>query len=426
MSTKKRSAASTKLPKRGKNKLPKRKKTKIKFGKRTISALRPPKFKPYYVKGDTETPCLFIRVTPTAKTFFWQKTVRREQKHVNIGRFPEINVEQARAKAADISADYTKGIDVQENKKAKREEMTLGDVWHDYRQNRKRRNGGEDSVALDYQWKSYFKKWKDKQLSEITKAKAQRMILDIRKDAPFHGNRIHAYGRAMFNHAIRELEWNGENPFRFAMVPEKGRERSRRKGARLYDHQIPDFMNGLQACSESMRILFLCSLYTGRRVGEVQAMRWDQLDLKAGLWFLPKTKPGIPQQATLPGQLVDLLKEREKKRKSDEWVFPSPSKSGHVEEIKKAWAIVREASGLHELQARDLRRSFISMAQEAGVPIAAVQAQVGHADIATTARHYTAFSDSEQRRQLDRTVKRMIEAATVKEAEETTEGEALS
>ena len=138
-------------------------------------------------------------------------------------------------------------------------------------------------------------------------------------------------------------------------------------------------------------------------------MRWGDLDLKAGLWSLTETKTE-PQIAGLPNAIVDLLVER-KKDAISEWVFPSPSKSGHVQEIKKAWAIVRKVSGLHDLQARDLRRTFISWAQEAGVPIAAVQVQVGHANIATTAKSYTAFSDTEKKKALHETVSSMIEAA---------------
>ena len=92
-------------------------------------------------------------------------------------------------------------------------------------------------------------------------------------------------------------------------------------------------------------------------------------------------------------------------------MFPSPSKSGHVEQIKKAWDIVREHSGLHDLQARDLRRTLASWAQDVNVPIAAVQAQLGHASVTTTAKHYTEISQTVQRAALDATVASMIDAA---------------
>ena len=159
----------TKLPKRGKNKLPPRGKKgkrraakqaadtrRFKFTKTKVQALKLAGKGQRVVYRDTQTPHLCLRVTSTAKTFFWEKTVRGSQKRVTIGRFPEINVEQARDQADDIAADYVKGIDVQEQRSAKRGEGTFGELWQDYRQRRKRRKEGKESKALDYQWKRYF------------------------------------------------------------------------------------------------------------------------------------------------------------------------------------------------------------------------------------------------------------------------------
>ncbi len=112
----------------------------------------------------------------------------------------------------------------------------------------------------------------------------------------------------------------------------------------------------------------------------------------------------------MPTALTDQLVVHQRKTKSP-WVFPSPSKSGHVEQIMKAWNEVREASDLHHLQARDLRRTLASWAQDVDVPIAAVQAQLGHASISTTAKHYTSISRDVKRAALESTVASMIEAA---------------
>lgn len=355
--------------------------------------------------NDTRTPHFRLRVTPTAKTFFWEKTIRREKVRVTIGPYPEVSPEIARQRAEAIAADYVNGIDVAGEKRADLAELTLGELWQDFKQNRARKIPGKESVALNYQWDKHFKIWQALRLSEISHARARKKIIGIRKRAPFHANRIQRHGQAMFNHAIKELQWRGENPFNFALVSEKGRARKER----LKPGDMPRFMKGLEACSESMRLLFLFSLYSGRRVGEVQAMRWVDLDLDAKEWHLPETKSGEPQVARLPTVLLAELTKRRRKIKSP-WVFPSPSKSGHVEEIKKAWQTVRAVSGLKKLQARDLRRTLASWAQETNVPIATVQAQLGHADMSTTAKHYTTIDHTLQQLALDATVQSMIDA----------------
>ena len=139
-------------------------------------------------------------------------------------------------------------------------------------------------------------------------------------------------------------------------------------------------------------------------------MRWVDLDLETGTWCIPMTKVGESQDAVLPSAIMEMLSVRQKKS-SSVWVFPSPSKTGHVQEIKKAWATLRKVSGLHELQARDLRRTLASWAQEVNVPIAVVQSQLGHSSITTTAKHYTSIDSNVQRAALEKTVASMVEAA---------------
>ena len=311
--------------------------TRIKFGKRNVGALPSPPTGKRNIYRDTMTPHYCIRVTPTAKTFFWENTIRGVQKRVTIGRFPEINIDQA---------------------------------------------------------------------SEIAYDKARKLIFGIRKHAPFHANRIQRHGSAMYNYAIKQLRWKGENPFSFDFLSEAGRERTER----LHPADMPRFMTGLDAVSEGMRVLFLAALYSGRRVGGVRTMRWVDLDFETGIWSLRHTKAGKPQEATLPSALIQILADRQRIVRGP-WVFPSPSKSGHVEQIKSAWDRVRIASGLHKLQARDLRRTLASWAQDVSMPMAAVQAQLGHRNIATTARHYTNINQTVQRAALDTTVASMIEAA---------------
>jgi integrase len=84
-----------------------------------------------------------------------------------------------------------------------------------------------------------------------------------------------------------------------------------------------------------MRLLFLCALRTGRRIGEVKAMRWDDLTLDDRLWV--SADEDWSAKTWLRASIAAELKERwENAGKPEEgWVFPSPSKSGHIEESRK-------------------------------------------------------------------------------------------
>ena len=382
------------------------------FGKRAIEALPTPEQGKRQIYRDKQNQYLFLRVTPTAKTFFWQQTKKGKQNTVTISKYPAINAEQARDQASDITASYVKGENVAKEIRDSRQEMTLGELWADFRVNRKK-GQGRISEAYEYVWERHYSGWKNEKLSDLSYSKCRKMILKIRKNAPVHGNRVQRLGKAMWNYAIKQLRWKGENPFTFDQVSEKGRSR---KTYRLHPSDMSAFMAALDTLpGENMKDLFLMSLFSGRRIGECRSMRWVDLDLQGGIWTIPDTKSGMAQTCVIPKPLVNILVDRNKlnieKDEPSTWVFPAHSKTGHVEAINTAWELVRKETGFKHLQARDLRGTLASWLQEAGVPIAGASQQLGHADIATTAQHYTSISSSLQRIGMDSAVKAMLEAA---------------
>lgn len=377
------------------------------FGKTSINNLPTPATGKRSIHRDERNQYLFLRVTPTAKTFYWQQTIKGKQHTVTIGKFPAINAEQARDKAKEITADYVMGTDVQAEIRADRQEMTLGELWADYRVNRKR-GQGRISEAYEYLYKRHYIHWKNKPLSDISYSMARKLILDIRPDAPVHANRVQRLGKALFNHGIKELRLKVENPFLFSQVSEKGRSR---KTYRLHPADMPAFMAALDTLpGDNMKVLFLTSLFSGRRIGECKSMRWVDIDLQGGIWTIPTTKSGMSQTCVIPKPLVELLTDRKPTIKG-EWVFPAHSKTGHVEAINTAWKLIRKETGFTHLQARDLRGTLTSWLQEAGVPLVGAQQQLGHADSSTMAGSYTTISHSLQRIGVDAATAAMLEAA---------------
>lgn len=69
---------------------------------------------------------------------------------------------------------------------------------------------------------------------------------------------------------------------------------------------------------------------TAQRRGEVCGMRWDELDLEAGLWHLPasRTKNGHPHTLPLTTAVIEILEELAPKAKKTDsnFVFPARGK----------------------------------------------------------------------------------------------------
>ncbi len=80
----------------------------------------------------------------------------------------------------------------------------------------------------------------------------------------------------------------------------------------------------------------------------------------------------------LAPQALSFLKERYK-NKNCNWVFPSPSsKSGHIEEPKKAWKNLLERAEIEDLRIHDLRRTLGSWQAATGANSFIIGKSLGH------------------------------------------------
>jgi integrase len=255
-------------------------------------------------------------------------------------------------------------------------------VWEDYRENRERKRDNADSRSLDNQWKNHLSHWQDRKLSEITIQDVRPHILKLRKSIPVTANRVHRQGKAMFNHAISELKWKGENPFNFAQLSEKGRERDRSVSKGELQRLFTAFD---QLQSQSTADLFRMCIYTGQRVGNVREMHFSDVDMEEGVWFIQHTKQGKPHRAVLPTAAMELL---EAKEGDSDLVFPGrmegkPITSGGY---RKAWERALNLADIDDLIVHDLRSIHATQNLEAGV-VDQIQQQLGHASPEMTQRY---------------------------------------
>ncbi|MCB9693533.1 MAG: site-specific integrase [Alphaproteobacteria bacterium] len=143
--------------------------------------------------------------------------------------------------------------------------------------------------------------------------------------------------------------------------------------------------------------LFATALKTGLRQGELVALEWHDLELGdhprvhvrravvEGNVGTPKN--GRERVVPLPSDLVAILREHPRTLGTD-LVFPSPT-GDHLPPatILKRLRRVQRLAKLEEVTFHDLRHSYASQLATAGVPLAAIQAYLGHSDIQTTMRY---------------------------------------
>jgi len=83
--------------------------------------------------------------------------------------------------------------------------------------------------------------------------------------------------------------------------------RKRRKRISSPAEVLPCWRKGLEAEVNNAvhRDVFLFGLYTGMRRGEIQPLRWEDVDLDAGLFRVEETKTGQPLELPVTRQLEE-------------------------------------------------------------------------------------------------------------------------
>ena len=165
--------------------------------------------------------------------------------------------------------------------------------------------------------------------------------------------------------------------------------------------------------SGEMRLLFAIGIYTGLRLGDAVKIEWGNIDLVRGMISLVPHKTrkhtnGKPVQIPLHVTLASMLAEVPTEERTG-FVLPelaamynhdAASVSKRIQAVFetngiKTTSSVKSESGRAQIDVgfHSLRHTFVSLSANAGVPLAIVQAIVGHSNPAMT-RHY--FHESEQ------------------------------
>lgn len=369
----------------------KKRTSKKRLNKRTIDALKSPAEKPNGKPAqewhyDQTTARLSICVWSTgAKTWYWVGRLKHGGMiRYRLGNYPETTPDQAKGLAADVSRDVIKGIDPRDNRKRQREEPTLGELWEWYLEHHARPRKKPKSIKEDERlYKSHLSPWKARRLSTIKQSHVRTLHATIGRNRKYEANRMLSLLGAMFSKGIDadDMGFEGPNPARGVdRFPEEERDRF------LHPDEVGKFFEALEKQPPLMRDYFKLALFTGARRGNVQAMRWAELNLERGEWRLPDTKANEAQTVYLSTEAVGVLRTRQGSAES-EYVFPSRAgaKFPHITDPYKAWKRICDNAGMKGIRPHDLRRSLGSWQAMTGASLPTIGKSLGHKNQSTTA-----------------------------------------
>ena len=143
-----------------------------------------------------------------------------------------------------------------------------------------------------------------------------------------------------------------------------------------------------------MRAFVYVALRTGARRGELLRLGWGCVSLdgdRPSVLFV-ETKGRRDRRVPIDGETVSVLRRLQAQTQREGGPFV-----GLAGTIKACWRETVKAAGVAPVAVQDLRRSFVTRALRAGVPLTTVQKLAGHRQITTTTTYYAQVNDDDLR-----------------------------
>ncbi|WP_051965280.1 integrase family protein [Rickettsia tamurae] len=134
------------------------------------------------------------------------------------------------------------------------------------------------------------------------------------------------------------------------------------------------------------------TFYYGKKINDRYKLKWIGRFPKLSIAKARKKAIEFKEEIASDEKISNLSKKeaeeiaKNKKEVISEWVFPSPkkSKTGHLQEPKKAWKKIIDEAEIENLTGHDLRRSLASWMASENIDTNIIAKTLGHQSINST------------------------------------------
>ena len=339
---------------------------------------------------DTKLTGFGVRVGPRSKTYFVYGRVDDEQFKKSLGKVGVKEYGEARDEAEGLLKAAAKGMKPERKKKTTPAAETariinIAYVLPQYLAARKLKD--DTKKAYGQVLESSVPDWLDRPMATITPDEVQERHARLGARSPGGADYTFRIIRALYNYAMEVYEEEvTRNPVRRLSVVRAWYKVRRRKSF-IKPVQLPVFFKALRdqpgMLADYMELLLFCGI---RSASEIAALPVRQVDLQERSILLLDTKNGEELYVPVCKSAVTVLERRIAAAKAahSEFVFYSGTTSkGYIntrggKQLSKIKALFA-GTPLADMTPHDLRRSFLTYADELGLGQAVQKRLVGHA-----------------------------------------------
>ena len=281
------------------------------------------------VVQDLSEPRLRMYITSRGvKSFFVRKRVNGRDKRIIIGNYPEVDIEEARAKVGEVLNEVSKKIPV------RRKKISFKDFVNLYLQRKVRR--GEDSLnklkrAINLHFKDLF----EKNIQDLNSTDLKKSLDGISGRAM--AARMQELLQSIFNYAS-DTGYRKDNP-----VNSLERIKVERRVRKLNKFGLNKLLNAINKEKDiNLRSAFLMQIYGFAPKTKIFKMRWEDLDFNHDLWGdMPLSDRAVLLLQDLP--------------QDGEWVFWGRGRF-HLTDPRVAWKRIVKSAGVPNVTMDDVHK----------------------------------------------------------------------
>ena len=346
---------------------------KLSLTRRAIEAMKPRESP--WVAWDDKLTGFGVRVQPSGvKSFFVNYRAgeggrKAPNRNVVIGRFGRMSPEQARRLAQQVLGKVAAGGDPALERSEARARPLLKQAFEDYMASNPNRSANTDTKYRG-DFGSHLGDWQLRPLDAITRQDVEALFNRLTGDLGWSAaNRAISLLRAVYRRPCVDFE-GLQNPVDLWLAGGGRYHRPKRRKISTPTEVLPSWKKGIEAAvgMASARDALWFGLYTGMRIEEVLALRWERVDMAALVFRVEETKTGEPLELPVTRQLAEILERRSVARETmsgqlRDWVFPSPaSGSGRIPHLSHLYPPISEAGGA-KFWFHGMRNCFITVAE---------------------------------------------------------------